>query len=176
MYKTYQRNKVLVHAQAIHFGSLSYVLWLKKLLRIYGYNFTFGIEQKISVYKSIRLFPWDLILQFYVTIFPKAIRGKSHILMIIVYIGNGYEIFGIIENFYDYCSNNLLNENICGFKLFIQNDPYFQVVFVLGNINSFDRYNYDSPKYQEFTSEFEYYDNIPINDPKEIENERIVII
>ncbi|CAG8626161.1 10987_t:CDS:2 [Funneliformis mosseae] len=183
MYKTYQINLILLHAQAIHFGNLAYLIWFKKLSRFYGYNFKLGIDHKISFYE---LFPWFFILQLYVAFIPKAIRDESHKLMTIIYIGNAYALYYIIENLYNYCSNNLLNEHLCGFKYFIQQDPWFQIVFVLSLIaiiiillqtmnlivchRNFGNNLGFYLKYQDLTSEFESCDGLPIqSDPKDIE-------
>ncbi|CAG8591332.1 4413_t:CDS:2, partial [Funneliformis mosseae] len=185
MYKTYQRNLILIHAQAVHFGTLAYMTWFKKLARVYGFNFNLGIDPKISFYELI---PWFFILQLYVAFIPKAIRDESHKLMIIIYIGNAYELYYIIENLYNHCSNYLLNEHICGFKYFIQHDSWFQIVFVLSliaiiiillqTLNSIICHkNFGNDlgfylKYQEFTPEFEPCDGIPIQSvPNDIENE-----
>ena len=69
MYKSYQLQLVLVHAQALFAGYLSYADLVMNISFVSLQSATFGIESINYFY----VIPWYFVIQFYVFLIPKAV-------------------------------------------------------------------------------------------------------
>jgi len=75
MYKSYQIQLVLTHAQAVTIGLLAYVDWIINLSFLKMRIDTFGLE-KINYFNVI---PWFSVMQLYVLIILKAVSMLNFI-------------------------------------------------------------------------------------------------
>jgi len=84
MYKSYQFQLVLVHAQALFAGALALDDLITNVSMFYLRSSAFGIQ---SV-NYLDLIPWFLIVQIYVLLIPKAVS----IIILFVYNNSYYDL------------------------------------------------------------------------------------
>ncbi len=75
MYKLYQFQLVLVHAQALFAGGMAFGDLTMNVTMFYLRSSTFGIQ---SV-NYLNLIPWFFIVQLYVLLIPKAVSMLNFI-------------------------------------------------------------------------------------------------
>ncbi|CAG8621357.1 15260_t:CDS:2 [Funneliformis mosseae] len=103
MHVTYQIQLVLVHAQIITTLILAITIWMVEAKHAHIKIVAYGAEIK-ELWNNF--FIAYSILQFYILL----IRSESHLLMGIVYVGNGCEWLAFFLKIYSWCPDDPLNE------------------------------------------------------------------
>ncbi len=156
MYKSYQIQLVLVHAQTFFTGLMAYVDLVMDVIMFLLKSAAFG---KHSV-NYLNLIPWFPIIQLYVLLIPKTVSNvkfhllqlfffyyglkmmmififfnikilESHALMCIIYFGNIFDVVIILKNILTVCNDSTFENYSCSTIKLLRENPFFIITFTL---------------------------------------------
>ncbi|CAG8712515.1 16863_t:CDS:2, partial [Funneliformis caledonium] len=132
MYKVYQYQLVLMHANFIIVGGWAYFTWLKEV-SWFNYNAkSFGIEKKYSVWPVY--IPDQIIYLLSLGFILRAIREELRWMLNILLLINILEIGSILYRLIVWCPDDLFNSNEfgrCKFENRIKYVTDYTTIFII---------------------------------------------